>query len=177
MRVYLSVLLALFIGTSFAQKYKSEESIITFFSEAAIEDIAATNEEATSLFNLSTGEVAYLVPISGFVFEKSLMQQHFNEKYLESDKFPVASFKGIISGFDPTYALNQDVTAVGTMTIHGEKNIISTTGTIKIQDGTIVMKSTFNIELKDYKIKIPKLLWSNIAEEVEVKIEFTYKPL
>lgn len=177
MKSTFAVLFTLISSVLIAQKYKSEKSVVTFFSRAAIEDIAATNEKSVSIFEASTGEVAFLITISDFQFEKSLMQQHFNEKYMESDKYPKANFKGVISGFDMSTAVDQPVSAKGTLTIHGQSKGIDVPGLLQILNDKIVMKSTFMIELKDYKIKIPQLLWQNIAESVEVNIEFTYKIL
>ena len=177
MKSTFAVLFTLISSVLIAQKYKSEKSVVTFFSRAAIEDIAATNEKSVSIFEASTGEVAFLITISDFQFEKSLMQQHFNEKYMESDKYPKANFKGVISGFDMSTAVDQPVSAEGTLTIHGQSKGIDVPGLLQILNDKIVMKSTFMIELKDYKIKIPQLLWQNIAESVEVNIEFTYKIL
>src|SRR5690554_782336 len=85
-----------------AQSYKSVQSKTTFFSSAPLEDITATNTQASSLFNSETGAIAFMVPIKGFRFRKSLMQQHFNENYLESDKYPQATFEGKLSGYDLT---------------------------------------------------------------------------
>jgi len=158
-----------------AQKYKSETGTITFFSEAAVENIAATNEKSVSIFNAETGDIAFLVTIADFEFDKSLMKEHFNEKYMESDKFPRATFKGKITGYDLTVNSEQPVVAKGELTIHGETQQVSQAGTMQIQSGAVVMKSDFIVELADYKIKIPKLLWQNIAERVEVKTTFTFK--
>ncbi len=177
MKLLATVFLILSLDAAQAQKYKSEQSNITFFSEAAIEDIAATNSNATSLFNAETGEIAFLVPIVGFEFEKSLMQQHFNEKYMESYKFPTALFKGKIIGFEKTSNGIQEVQATGQLTIHGQSKEMETNGLLTIANGKIIMSSMFIVELADYKIKIPQLLWQNIAERIEVKIKFIYAPL
>ena len=150
---------------------------VSFFSDATIEDIAATNTLCNSLFDSSTGSVAYIITISGFEFDKSLMQEHFNEKYMESDKYPKASFKGSITGFDKSVSGEQSVSAKGIMNIHGQSNDLTIPGTIQFDNGTVTMKATFMVELADYKIKIPKLLWQNIAERVEVNVEFEYKAL
>ena len=176
MKVYVPVLIFFLSVPLYAQKYRSESSSITFFSEATIEDITAANEKASSLFNAGTGEVAYIVPISNFEFDKSLMKQHFNEKYMESDKFPNALFKGKITGYDAGSASLQNVRAEGILTIHGQSKKINVPGTFQFQNGMVRMNSSFIVELADYKIKIPKLLWQNIAERVEVKIDFSYKP-
>ncbi len=160
-----------------AQRYKSDKSSVTFFSEAAVENITATNENSTGLFNALTGEIAFIVPISDFEFEKSLMKEHFNEKYMESDKFPRATFKGKITGYDLSLASMQPVIAKGVLTIHGETKEVNLEGSIQNTNGKITMKAVFIVELADYKIKIPKLLWSNIAERVEVTTVFTFKQL
>src|SRR5688572_26549037 len=84
----------------FAQKYIAEKSEIVFFSDAPMEDIKATNKKASSIFNTSNNEIVFSVPISEFQFAKSLMQEHFNEKYMESDKYPKSTFQGTIQNFD-----------------------------------------------------------------------------
>jgi polyisoprenoid-binding protein YceI len=160
---------------SFAQKYVSERGVITFFSEAAIEDITATNAKANSMLNVTTADIAFRVSILDFQFEKKLMQQHFNEKYMESDKFPKATFSGKLIGFVADKSEVQSVHAKGKLTIHGVTNEIDVPGTIHLSESLLV-KSKFIVKLADYKVKIPQLMWQNIAEQVEVSIEFTYKP-
>lgn len=171
--------IAFFTGYAFvaeAQKYKSVESEITFFSEAAIEDISATNKTAVSLFNMANGEVAFVVTIADFEFEKSLMKEHFNEKYLESDKYPKASFKGVITGYATSNDQPQKARASGTLNIHGVSQEVNLEGMVTVGGETVVVQSEFIVALEDYKVKIPKLLWQNIAEKVEVKVKFVYKP-
>jgi hypothetical protein len=159
-----------------AQKFVSERSTIIFFSSAAIEDITATNTKASSIINLTTSEVAYSVLIKEFKFEKKLMQQHFNEKYMESDKYPKSTFAGKLEGFDPSATMVQQVKAIGKLTIHGVTKEVIIPGTIEVSPTKILVKSKFMVKLADYKIEIPKLLWQNIAEQVEVTVEFIYKP-
>jgi polyisoprenoid-binding protein YceI len=159
-----------------AQKFVSERSVITFFSSATLEDITAKNEKASSIINLSSVEIAFSVPIKSFQFEKQLMQQHFNERYMESDKFPKATFAGKIEGLQPSVSATQQVKANGKLTIHGVTRDVTIPGTIEVTSTKIVIKAKFLVKLADYKIEIPKLLWQNIAEQVEVTIEFVYKP-
>ncbi|MBS1681793.1 MAG: YceI family protein [Bacteroidetes bacterium] len=160
-----------------AQKFSAEKSYIKFYSDAAIEDITAENTKASSIFNEATGEVVFSVPIKEFQFEKSLMKEHFNEKYMESDDYPKATFQGTISGYQASVVGDQKATAKGKINIHGVEHEIEIPGTMTINDGKVVMKAKFMIKLIDYKIKIPQLLWQNVAEQVEVTIEFNYKPL
>ncbi|MBK5278018.1 MAG: YceI family protein [Bacteroidia bacterium] len=160
---------------SYAQKFVTESSSVSFFSDGAIEDISAQNSKAVSIFNSTTGDIVYSIPIKDFEFEKSLMKEHFNEKYLETEKFPKATFQGKISGFTIASAGEQIAKAAGKLTIHGVTKEIEVPGTVEIAKGKLVMKSKFMVKLEDYSIAIPQLLWQNLAEEVEVKIEFTYK--
>lgn len=172
-----ALMLAFIANSTTAQKYKSKSSEITFFSEAPVENIDATNKDGSSVFDESTNEIVFSVPIRSFEFDKSLMQEHFNEKYMESEEYPKALFTGTIQGYDKSRSGAQQATAKGKMTIHGVTQPVEITGTINKSGNEIEIQSTFIIRLEDYKIKIPKVLWQNIAEEVEVKIQFIYQPL
>lgn len=158
------------------QKYVIDKAFIQFFSDAAIEDIKAENKKASSIFNAATGEVVFSIPINEFQFEKSLMQEHFNEKYMESDKYPKSTFQGKISGFDPKATGPQQAKATGKLTIHGVTKEVEIPGTIEKTNDKLSMKSKFIVKLADYNITIPQLLWQNIAEQVEVTVDFLYKP-
>jgi polyisoprenoid-binding protein YceI len=161
----------------YAQKFSSEKSAVSFFSHASIEDIAAKTANATSIFNTATSEIVFVIPIKEFDFEKALMKEHFNEKYMETEKFPKSTFQGKLTGYQQSGSSEQEAHAVGKLTIHGVTKEVDLVGTVQNADGKIIMKSKFMVKLEDYKIKIPTLLWKNIAEQVEVKIEFTYKSL
>jgi hypothetical protein len=173
--IFLSCLLI--TTSSFCQKFRSDKGLISFFSDGVIEDIAAENIGVGSLFNSATGELVFIVPIKDFRFQKSLMREHFNEKYMETDKFPKSTFQGKIIGYSPTATGEQKVKAVGKLTLHGVTKEIDVPGTVDITNDKVVMKSKFKVKLKDYNIKIPTIVWQNIAEEVEIKIDFTYKKL
>ena len=173
------LLIVLFFGFTFlevgAQRFKSQESNIRFYSKAPIEDIEATNTEATSIIDLESKSFVFVVPIKGFTFKKQLMQEHFNENYLESDKYPKAIFKGKIENWDVGKG-EASVVGKGEMSIHGVEQQVSIEGTINYSEDNVTISSVFPIELKDYKIKIPKALFYNIAEVVEVTISFQYQP-
>src|SRR5882762_5403997 len=102
-----------------AQKFTSEKTYVKFFSDAAIEDIAAENTKSSSIFNETTGDVVFSIPIKEFEFDKSLMKEHFNEKYMETEQFPKSTFQGKISGYQPAATGEQKATASGKLTIHG----------------------------------------------------------
>ncbi len=172
--LFIAVLLLVIPMVCSAQKYKSVKSYVRFFSSAPLEDIEAVNKEGTSLFNLETSQIAFSIPIKGFQFEKSLMQEHFNENYLESDKYPTATFQGKISGFDKNATERQKARATGKMKIHGVEKNVTIDGEILLEKDKAILSSVFKIEIADYDIEIPKVVFYNIAEVVEVTVEFTY---
>jgi hypothetical protein len=160
-----------------AQKYTAEKAFISFFSDAAIEDITAENTKVSTIFNSETGDIVYSVPMKDFKFAKSLMEEHFNEKYIESEKFPKATFQGKLVGYDLKKSGPQEARAQGKLTIHGVTHDIDVPGTFEVNGKKITMKSKFMVKVADYEITIPQLLFQNIAEQVEVTIDFTYKPM
>lgn len=176
MKHFIVVLLILSASAGRAQKFMSESSSITFFSKATIEDIKADNVKGVSLFNTETGEIAFSIPVKEFKFDKSLMEEHFNEKYLETEKYPKSTFSGKIVGYKPAVSGSQSVNAQGKLTLHGITKDIEVPGTLEEASGKITMKAKFIVKLEDYNIAIPKLLFQNIAETIEVSIDFTYKP-
>lgn len=171
--VLLSFLLfqALEVG---GQVLRSESGYVRFFSDALIEDISAGNDQASAMFDLGSGDAVFLIPIRGFEFKKSLMQEHFNENYLESDKYPEAYFRGKISGYNPKNTSSKAI-AEGEMTIHGVTRKVKIPGTITKQGGKLILEAVFPIVLEDYKVEIPRLMFQNIAEEVEVTVRFEFK--
>ncbi len=175
--ILILLILAAFSVSLYAQKYKSVTSAVHFYSEAPMEDIEAHNQDGQSAINVSTGEIVFSIPIKSFIFEKSLMQEHFNENYLESEKYPKASFRGVISGYDIEKIAWQRAMAQGKMTIHGIEKDFSCEGKIKIENSALNIETKFLIQLKDYKIKIPKVVFYNIAEIIEVTINFDYEKI
>lgn len=170
------ICLVLLAGKCFAQKYTAEKSHVSFFSDAAIEDITAKNTKSSSLFNAATGDIAFSIPVKDFEFAKSLMQEHFNEKYMDTETYPKSTFQGKITGFDAAASGVQQVTASGKLSIHGVTRDVEIPGTIEKQGDNLQMKSKFMVKLEDHKITIPQLFWQNIAEQVEVTVDFLYKP-
>lgn len=160
-----------------AQRYTSVSSRVHFFSDAPMEDIEAVNIDGRSAVDLEAGEVVFSIPIRSFTFEKSLMQEHFNENYMESDKYPNATFQGQLSGFDPSVSNWQKATANGKMKIHGVEQSLRVEGSLRILDQKLEIQAKFPIALKDYNIKIPKVVFYNIAEVVDVTINFNYEKI
>jgi polyisoprenoid-binding protein YceI len=162
--------------TTFAQRYMVQKSRVSFFSDAVLEDITAHNTRVAGLLDLATSEFAFSVPIREFQFRKSLMKEHFNEKYMESEKYPKGTFTGTLSGFSENKDGQQQVTAKGKLTIHGVSREVEIPGTIEKGNSKFSITAKFMVRLKDYDIAIPQLLWQNIAEEVEVSVDLTLVP-
>jgi len=169
------IIILLFPFLVFGQKFTSETSYIRFYSSAPIEDIEAINETAKSVIDLENGQFVFAVQIEDFQFDKSLMQEHFNENYLESDKYPKSTFKGKIVDWENKEG-KQEVEVKGELSIHGVSKKVTLTGSIDVAASLVKIESVFTVKLEDYKVKIPKAVFYNIAEEVEVTVKFDYKP-
>ncbi|SEK18294.1 YceI-like domain-containing protein [Parapedobacter koreensis] len=151
-------------------------SHISFFSAAPLEDIAAATEHASSALHTKTNEIAFKVPIKSFVFNKRLMQEHFNENYLESDKFPYATFGGkITEPIDWSSDGSYPVTVMGFLEIHGVKKPYAVKTTVEIKGTTVTAHAKFDVKLADHDIKIPRVVIKNIAEVVAVDVSSTYQ--
>jgi len=174
-----SLITIFFLGTISpvcAQRYVAENGFITFFSQAPVENIKADNNSVTSLFSADNGTIAFSVPIKEFQFEKKLMQEHFNDKYMESDRFPRSTFAGKVTGYSLSSPGLQSVRAKGKLTIRGTVKEIDVPGTLEVKNGSIIIKTKFKVVNKDYGIVIPQILWKNVSEEIEITINMTYKP-
>lgn len=145
--------------------------MVSFFSHGPIEDIAATSKSAQVILDAAKKDVAVRITIKAFTFEKKLMEEHFNEKYMESDKYPYATFTGKIKDTldykkDGVYNVN----VAGKLNIHGVEKERTIPSTVTVKGGEITIDSKFMVALKDHNIEIPSLVSQNIAETVEVKI-------
>lgn len=157
--------------------YTTDSSMVSFFSSTPMEDIEAYNTASTSLMNVDKKDIVFRVPISGFRFEKPLMEEHFNENYMETEQFPYATFKGKLSDtLDLTKDTIYRVSATGMMNIHGVDQAQTYEGVIECKAGMATLRCKFQVPLKDHKIKVPKVVFANIAEVIDVNVFFQYKP-
>ena len=157
-----------------AQIYLGKTCEIKIFSDGPIEDIDAVNKTSKPILNTGTNDIAIKITIKGFDFDKELMEEHFNEKYLESDKIPYATFSGKINEkIDYTKDGINKVTVTGKMKIHDVEKERTLDGTITIKGSEILMESKFIVTLKDHNIEIPTLVAQNIAETIEVTLKST----
>ena len=160
-----------------AQIWMSENSSVHLFSKTVLENIDAKTDKASFAINISSGKIFVRIPIKSFKFEKKLMQEHFNENYMESEKYPNAEFSGWIQN-KPDLSVNgtYQIAMKGTMTIHGVKKEVELPVTIVVTKDKIVGKSNFMVKCVDYKIEIPKIVVKNIAEEIEINVNAELKP-
>jgi polyisoprenoid-binding protein YceI len=175
----IALITGLFTAQGFSQKFFTQKGMITFFSATSMENIEAKNKGVNSLLDISTGEIAFALVQKSFEFPDKLMQEHFNDKYMESDKYPKSTFEGKITNIssvdfkkDGVY----NVTVAGKLSMHGVTKDVSVPGTITIKDGKISANCKFQVKLVDYKIEVPKLVTQKIAESIDVTVEMTYEP-
>ena len=157
-------------------RYFTKTGLITFFSSSPIEDIEARNQQVAAVLDLGTGQVAFSVPIKAFVFKRTLMQEHFNENYLESDKYPKATFAGRFADFDAALlaaAGPHPAQVEGDLTLHGVTHRIATAGTLELKGGQLLAFALFSVAPADYAIEIPLLVRENIAKIVSIRVSLT----
>lgn len=161
-------------------KYFTKSGTISFNAGTAVEDVDAINKSATSVLDASSGQMEFAVLMKGFEFKRALMQEHFNENYVESEKYPKSVFKGRIKnlsevGFakDGTYP----ATVEGTLEIHGVKKEIAVAGIFVVSKGGLSATADFTVALADYQIAIPGAVADKISPTVKIHTDFSYKAL
>jgi polyisoprenoid-binding protein YceI len=174
--IKITMILAMLSGNVFAQKYITKNGKISFFSDATMEKIEAHNDQVNAALDITTGDLVFKVLIKSFEFEKALMQEHFNENYLESDKYPNATYKGKINNTgEINYTKNgvYKVITEGELTIHGVMQKVKENGTIEVKDSKLIMTAKFNVLLKDYNVRIPNNVLNNISETIQISVNAT----
>lgn len=169
------------ISSASAQKYMTKNGYIKFYSETPIETIEAENKQVNAALDIETGDMVFMVLMKSFMFEKALMQEHFNENYVESDKFPNATLKAKVtnlSDIDFSKEGSYEALIEGDLTIHGVTRKISEKGTFTVKDNASVQgNSKFFVKPNDYDIKIPGAVVKNIAETIEVTVDVSLAKL
>ncbi|HLG04309.1 MAG TPA: YceI family protein [Bacteroidia bacterium] len=168
---FLAAMLA-FAFTAGAQIYKGIKNEVSFYSDAPLEDITAKDTIATLILNGKSGTVIADIRIKGFVFPNPLMQEHFNENYMESDKFPKGSFMGKINEpVDYTKDGTYTVSVTGTLTIHGvaQQRTLSNIKLV-VKGNTVNVDFKFDVKLADHKITVPSAVGQKIAEVISVTV-------
>jgi len=153
----------------------AEKGTITFFSEAPLEDIKAENRDVKAALNIDNGEILVRLFIRDFSFRKARMQEHFNEKYMNSANYPKSAFEGKILDFTYEEIKETDAFPIkGKLTIKGENRDIQTSTIVSQRDDQLVFEAEFPVKLEDYDVKIPRIMMKNIAEIVEVKVRLVF---
>lgn len=174
MKVAITVFTALCVTlTASAQKYYTKSGLVHFFSDAKMEDIKADNNSASCVVDAGTGAMEWSLLNKGFTFESAFMQEHFNENYMESDKYPKSTFKGSITNMssvnlkkDGTY----NATVTGDLTMHGVTKNITTNATFTVAGGKISCTSKFYVKPSDYGINIPGDKKDSISNNIEITV-------
>nr|AOE06668.1 conserved hypothetical protein [uncultured bacterium] len=179
MRSYLLTLIfVVCVQNIVAQKFYTDKGLTKFDgSKAAFEPIKANNNKTVSIIDSDSGQIAAVILISEFDFRLGLMQEHFNENYLESNIYPKSTFEGQIINFN-LKELNGDFKEFeieGVLMIKGVNNEIITKAKIRKLDEKIELKSVFSVMLSDYNVKIPKIVFKKIDEEVKINLNFVYE--
>ncbi|MCM4167803.1 Protein YceI [Arenibacter antarcticus] len=157
-------------------KYLTKEGYVSFFSHSIVEDIKADNNQVLSIVDTDTGEIAIQLLMRSFMFKKALMQEHFNENYVESYKYPKATFSGKINNIADVNDLNMEAEIVGKLSLHGRDKEISTKVNIRMVKDELILSGEFTVEVADFDIKIPAIVENNIAKTIKVSFELHHKP-
>lgn len=180
MKSFIILILATLIHTNtFGQEKVLTKTGTTTFeaSVPSFEEVKATNKNSGCVLNTKTGEIVGLLMMKGFKFKLALMEEHFNENYMESDKYPKGIFKGKITNFniDKLTSQSQDFTINGNMEIHGKTKETSIIAKISKKDNTIFFSSNFDLNTDDFGIDLPILIRSKVAKKVNVQIDYALK--
>jgi polyisoprenoid-binding protein YceI len=170
------ILLAVFMimpGAYAQTRYFSKVAEVSFYSKALFEDIEAHNNTAICVLDATSGKIEFSVPVKGFKFDNSMMQEHFNENYLESDRYPKAAFRGTMPAIGTT-DLTKDgtykVSLTGSLFMHGVSNDVATDAIFTVKNGVVSTTAEFVVKPEDYNIKIPALVRDKIAKSVRVVV-------
>ena len=155
-------------------RFITRNGVVSFISEAPLEKIEAINEKVSCVLDFNTGEIVFQMSMIAFDFDKALMQEHFNEKYVESEIYPKSTFKGKIENWDLLNTQQEGVFNIkssGVIEIHGVKKEIVADGILEILNKKVNIKSSFSIKIEEFNIKTPRIVRDNIAEEVVINVD------
>lgn len=177
-KLFLVILLLASVGVFGQSKFITKNAYISFYSSTPLEDILGESNEAVTILNAETGEIGFQALMTTFHFKRALMEEHFNENYMESTKFPKARFNGKIEGFNKDM-LNTpvaDIKITGLLNVHGVEKTITVPGTLGIENGKLVGTSKFKVTPEDYGIVIPAIVRDKIGKEMEIAVKANYLP-
>ena len=174
--LYTTLLLYSFLAQA-QEQFFTRQGYVSFYSHTPVEDIKADNNQVLSIVDFSSGEIAITILMKSFTFEKALMQEHFNENYVESDKYPKANFNGTITNLAAVKSGENGIAQItGQLNIKDATHPITIESKIIYEEDSITLKGEFMVTVADYNIKIPAIVRRNIAKEVEVSFNFIHHP-
>lgn len=180
-RIYIilaAVLICSVHANAAGNRYFTKTGFISFISATPLIDIEGTNNSVTGFLDIKTGEIVFAVFIKDFRFKLALAEEHFNENYMFSEKYPQSKFKGKILNIndldltkDGTYFVNVE----GNLTIKDRTNPVTVKGSLVVKDGKIDARSEFSVLLKDYNIEVPKIVEDKVAKVIPIKVRMIYE--
>jgi hypothetical protein len=177
-KIFLTIALSVTFVLLAQDKMITKTGKITFeASVPAFEEVKAKNDGVTCVLNPKTGEIASLALMKGFRFKLALMEEHFNENYVNSDSYPKSTFKGKIEHFDATSltAAYKDYTIKGKLELHGKTNDVTSSAKVRKTDAGIEIITNFIVNADDYDIRIPSVVKSKVSNKVKIKAEYLVK--
>ncbi len=173
-KMILLLVLCMITCQSFGQKYFTKTGTLNFeASVPAFEPVKASHSTTTAILDIATGKIAVLALVKGFRFKNALMEEHFNENYMDSDTYPKATFNGIIDGFSiDDLDVAKDYTVRGELNIHGKTKKIETTLTLAQVDDRLTLQTSFTAIPADFNIEIPGIVKEKISDKIRVSGNF-----
>lgn len=177
-KLFILVLLVASVGAYGQGKFIDKNAYISFHSSTPLEDILGESNEAVTILNAETGEIGFQAIMTTFHFKRALMEEHFNENYMESAKFPKSKFNGKIEGFNKEMLTGSvtDIKITGQLSVHGVDKTITVPGTLGLEDGKLVGTSKFKVTPEDYGITIPSLVRDKIGKQMDITVKANYMP-
>ena len=172
-RLFLISLLGLFSFQAQSQRYLTKNGMISLYSKTPFETIEAQNSTVNCALDAKTSDFVFKVLMKSFEFKRALMQEHFNENYVESDKFPNAMFKGKVTNLNSIDFKKAGVYPAiveGDLTMHGKSKHITTKGSFEVNDRKVNGKCHFNLKVEDFGIKVPSAVTDKIAESIQIDV-------
>jgi hypothetical protein len=175
-------LVLIVLGASFSAfsqgKFIDKNAFTSFYSSTPMENILGESNEVLTILDSSNGEIVFQALMTTFHFKRALMEEHFNENYMESTKFPKTKFKGTIEGFkkEMLTAPVANIKITGVLNVHGVDKTITVPGTIGTDGGKLIATSKFKVTPEEYGIVIPSLVREKVGKEMEITVKATYQP-
>ncbi|MCP4311034.1 MAG: YceI family protein [Bacteroidetes bacterium] len=167
----------MFAGSAAAQKYITKEGVCDIFSETSFFTIEATNKKVASILDASNGDIVASTLMRSFKYQEALVEEHFNENYMESHMYPKGVFKGKITNFSEV-DLGKDgiypITIEGELSLHGETNSLTTPGKLVVKGEIVTGTTEFEVSLAAYKIKVEEKYKDRIRDEIKIDLHFDY---